>query len=186
VSLHFNQLHQPLPCAHLGRARCGFATLVLPVGCRAFLCQHVHFLGTDLNFDRQIEGAVEHGMEGLVTVGFWQGYVVLETPGFGTVQAVDCTECQVTVWFGVSNDAESIDIVHFGKRQVLGQHFPVNAVRGFFSALDIAGNTCLVHFSFQRLVDIGNDLAAVTGDRADVLCNGAVPPGVQVGKTEIL
>ena len=90
------------------------------------------------------------------------------------------------MWFGVSDDAESIDIVHFGKRQVFGQHFPVNAVRGFFSALDIAGNTCFVHFSFQCFVDIGNDLTAVTGDRADMLCDGVVPPGVQVRKTEIL
>ena len=104
--------------------------------------------GYGSGFRRAVERAVEYGVKRLVTIGFGQGNVVFEAPGFGAVKPVDRAECQVTMRFGVGDDAKSIHIVHLGKRQVFGQHFPVNAVRGFFSALDIAGNTCLVHFSF--------------------------------------
>ena len=129
---------------------------------------------------------MKYGVERLVAIGLGQGNMVLETIWPRAVKPVNGTECQVTMRFRVGDDPKTINIVDLGKRQVFGRHFPVDTVRCFFPALDIAGNTRFAHFSLQGFLDVGNDLTPVTGDRTDVFRNGAVPPRIQVGKAEIL
>ena len=51
----------------------------------------------------------------LVTVGLRKRDKVLETPWLGLVEAVDSAQGEVTLRFGLGNDAEGEKISHFRK-----------------------------------------------------------------------
>ena len=132
VALDVHQPHQPLARPYLGRtrgfgARRGFGP-VLPVGGGALARHQVHFLGADLDLDRQAVGAVQDGVQGLVAVGFRQGDVVLEAPGLGRIERVHGAQCQVAVGFAARDDAEGEEVGDFRERLVARQHGLVDAV----------------------------------------------------------
>ena len=75
-------------------------------------------------------------MQALVAVGLGDGDVVFDVAGLGLIEAVQCAEGGVAGGDVVDDDAEAVNIHHFGEMQFFVLHFLVDAVEVFFAAAD--------------------------------------------------
>ena len=119
------------------------------------VCRHtgfgdmMHFMGSDLEFDRGAVRTDQTGMQGLVIVQFRDGDIVLYLARNRFVERMEYAKRHVALRKGVDDNAESVNIQNLGKRQILVAHFAINTVQGFFSSVYF----CMNAVFFQRAAD---------------------------------
>ena len=73
----------------------------------------------------------------MVAIVFGNGDVVFDFARFGFIQIVQCAQGGVAGGDVVHHHTESVDVHHFGKAQVFGLHFAVNAKQVFLTPFDL-------------------------------------------------
>ena len=140
----------------------------------------IHFAGADLYFYRQTVRAGKGCMQALVTVAFGDGDIVFDFAGFGLVEIVQCAQCGVTGGNAVDDNTEAVNIHHFGKTQVFGLHFLINAVQVFFAAFDLCFDIGADQALAEGAQDFADHVAAVAAERIHRFLQRVVAAGVDV------
>ena len=85
--------------------------LVFPVRGDALLGDRVHFLGSDLHFERDALGTDHRRVQRLIPVRAWHRDEILEPAGHWRPGLVDGAEGRVAVGDGCRDDAERDEVV---------------------------------------------------------------------------
>ena len=176
---------QPAVGACLHVVERGVGRLVHPVRGHAGFGDPVHVGGADLDLDRRAEGAEQDRVQRLVAVGLGDRDVVLELAGNRLVQRMQRTQRQIAGRLVAHHHAKTVDVEHFGKRQVLFLHLAVDAVEVLFAAGDGGLDLAMLELFLQRDLDLVDQFAAVAARRLDCLGQHLVAVGVAVAEAEV-
>ena len=163
----FQQLTQPaqLGIKALVTAGCRLAAaafLIAPVRGDTVFADAVHLKGTDLDFQRLTAIGQYGRMQGLIHIGFRHRYIILEAARNRTPHAVYDTQRTVAVLNGVYQHTDSQQIINLAQLLMVTQHFLMNAVKVFRSALNFAADTGLLDSVLQRCHSLVNHILALT------------------------
>ncbi len=165
VGLDVEQALHPLMRFPLYFGNAGVTGFIEPVRSDAGFRDAVHFLGTDLHFDWRPERAKQSGVQRLVAIRLWNRDVVLELAGDGLVERMQGAQRQITVARLLDHDAETVDVEHFGKGQVLFLHLAIDAVKVLFAAANLDWNIAFGQFCFDRGLDLVDYFLAIAARR---------------------
>ena len=162
------------------------AELVGPVRRHAALGDQVHFLGTDLHFDRRAVRAEQHRVQRLVAVGLGNGDEIAEASVQRLERGMHRAKCVVGVGHTAHDQAEPEHVHDLVEGFVLVAHLVVDAPRG----LDPADQAVLQPFLGQPLrqlhLHLRHRFAAHHRLAADVLFQDRMAPRVQRLEAEVL
>ena len=149
--LQVQNVLQPLVGALRGFVFLAGFGFVCPMAGHAHFGDGVHFARADLHFNRQAVRSVERGVQRFVAVGFGDGDVVFEFAWARLIQAVQCAQGGVASGNAVHHHAKAINVQHFFKFELFGQHFLMDVVEIFLAPanfrFNIAGNKADVDFT---------------------------------------
>src|SRR5574344_325626 len=186
VLLPGQQLAQPGNPLLVAGVLAGLPLLVLPVGRDPELGILVHLLGADLNFHRLAFGPQHHGMDGLVTVGFGVGDIVIEFARNVVPLGVNDAESGITILQAVGNDPHRTHVIEIGEAQLLLLHLAPDAVDVFRAAINIGLNPGRLQRLFELLDEAVNVAFAIEALFIQQLGNLLVGVRMQVTEGEIL
>ena len=83
--------------------------------CDAALCNGVHVVGTNLDFDGLASRAEQHGVQRLIAVRLGNGDEVLEAPIQRLVQRMDDAKRVVAITHLVDDYPETVDVHDIGE-----------------------------------------------------------------------
>ena len=112
------------------------AHLVFPMGGDAVFGGVMHLPGAYLHLEGYALAADDGGVYALVHVGLGGGYIVLEAPGHRVEHVVDNAQHIVAVRDIVHYHPEGAEVENAVDVQLLGVHFPVDAVHMLYAAVD--------------------------------------------------
>ena len=123
---------------------------ITPVSSDTVFTNTVHFKGTDLNFQRLTACRKHCCMQGLIHIRFRNCYIVFKATGNRTPHAMHNTQSAVTIFYRINQYTNCKQIVDFAQFFFITQHFFMNAVEVFRSALNFALNVrfcqAIAHF----------------------------------------
>ena len=184
--LHLQQPLHPGLCPGVGR-RAGFLLgLVQPVGGDAVVGHRFHFLGADLDFQRNPGVGLQSGMQGLVAVGLGNGHVVLEPARDGNEIVVHRAEHPVAGVHAVDDDAEAKHVHDFRERFVLLLHLVVDAVKVLLAPQHPGLNAFLLQAVFDAGLDRRENFLAVAPGGAHRLADQPGPHRMDGMESQIL
>ena len=122
----------------------------------------VHLKGTDLDFQRLTAIGQYGRMQGLIHIRFWHRYIILEAARNRTPHAVYDAQRTIAVLNGVYQHTDSQQIINLAQLLMVTQHFLMNAVKVFRSALNFAADTGLLDSVLQRCHSLVNHILAFT------------------------
>ena len=186
AGLQIKNILQPLVGAQCGLVDGVFAGFVNPVAGHAAFGHGIHFAGAYLHLDRQAVGADQSGVQALVAVAFGDGDIVFDAAGLGLVEVVQRTQCGVAGGHVVDNHAKAVDVHHFGKAQVFGLHFLVDAVEVFFAPFDFGFDIGAHQPLAEGAQHFADHVAAVAAAGFHGFLQGFVAARVQVLERQIL
>ena len=124
-----------LPIQHLSqpgqlliRLHTGFSFFVLPMSSDPMFRHLMHFLGTDLHFQRFAVGTDDRSMDRLIHILLGHRNVVLKTSRHRNTKTVYNPKNTVTFRYRFYDHANGKNIINLGKFLILGQHLTINAV----------------------------------------------------------
>ena len=167
ILVPFQKLTQP---AQLGikalvtarRRLTAAAFLIAPVRSDTVFTDAVHLKGADLDFQRLTAIGKHSRMQGLIHIRFRHRYIVLEAARNRTPHAVYDTQCSIAVLNGVYQHTDGQQIINLAQLLVVTQHFFMDTVKVFRSALNFAADTSLLDSVLQRCHSLVNHILALT------------------------
>ena len=159
---------------------------VEPMRCNPGFGHQMHGLGAHLEFHVNCCWANQCGVQGLVTVEFGNGNMVLEFSRHRFVELMQQPKCRVAIQHGGYQNPEPIDVGYLRKAEVLCGHLLVNRIQGFFAACNANRHACRRKNAFHFLLHLLYQVTAATTGLGDGLCKNCVAPGSQVPKGKIL
>ena len=185
VGGRFEQLAQSGDLADVLGGQGQVAFLVAPVGGDAVLGDAVHLGGADLDLDLVALGALDHGVQRLVTVALGLGDVVLEPLGTVPPALVEVAERGPTGPGVGHDDPEGQQVVDLLELELLGLHLAVHAVQVLAAAGDRADHAVALELVQQELAR-ARDVGVACGSAGIVAGQQVgVDIGVQVAEAEV-
>ncbi len=160
--------------------------LVQPVGGDAVVGHRFHFLGADLNLQRNAGVRLQRGVQRLIAVGLGNRHVILEAAGNRNEVIVHRAQHPVAGVHPVDDDAEAEHVHDVRERLMLFLHLLVDAVQMLFPAQHPGLDALFLEAALQAGLDRGENLTAVAARRLHRLADQPRAHRVDVVEGEVL
>ena len=140
--MKFNKIFNPVHSqSRLFRIYLALDTfLISPVSCNPVFGNLVHFLGTDLDFNRSF-WPINRCMDRLVTIGFRIGNIVFKTARHRTPEFMDISQHGVNITMRLHNTTDGNQIINLIKALFLVAHLTINRVDMFWTTINITNKS---------------------------------------------
>ena len=183
--LRFDQVRHPRLRAVLRAA--GFAAMFIgPVRGDAAFGDEVHFLGTNLHFDRRTVGPEQHRVQRLVTVGLGNRDEVAETAVDRLEHRMHHAQRVIALRYRRHDQPEAEHVHHLGEGLALGAHLRIDAPRRLHPADQAELEAFLAQPLRELRFDLGQRLAPHHRLGADAPRQHRMTPRVQRTEAQIL
>jgi hypothetical protein len=168
------------------RVALGAGLLVSPVRRHTVLGVVMHGLGADLDLDGLAVGIAHHRVQRLVAIGLGPGDVVVKLFGQGCELLVHPAQGLVAIGHIRHHHAQSADVEHALKRQVLATHLLDDAVDVLGPPADLRGNPLPSQLLRQTLAQRGHVLFTLGAFFIEQPGNLPVGIGLQKAEGQVL
>ena len=156
--------------------------LVTPVRGHPKFSQTMHFLCSDLHFERLSIFRNDNRMQRLIAVRLRSGNIVIELFQDRCPETVDDIQYSKTGLDIGNDDPESPQIIHLGKIERLATHLVVDAVNMFRSTGHLRLDACRIELLFQAGHDPADEILALCPFFLKTLCDFAI--GIRIDEPE--
>ena len=161
--MKFNKIFNPVHSqSRLFRIYLALDTfLVSPVSCNPVFGNLVHFLGTDLDFNRPF-WSINRCMDRLVTIGFRIGNIVFKTARHRTPEFMDVSQHGVNITVRLHNTTDGNQIINLIKALFLVAHLTINRVDMLWTTINITNKSLFSCVSLNFIDNLVHEFLTLT------------------------
>ena len=113
----------------------------------------MHLIGADLYLKRLPIASNQGGVQGLVHILFWHGYIVFKTARNGLIHLMDDTQGSIAVLHGLNHDTHCEQIIYLVQSLVLVHHLFIDTEEMLHTSAHRGLNARILHVALDLVHD---------------------------------